>query len=44
VVGVPAIAADGWDEQGAQLVDAELPAYARALRRQVEALPPAEEP
>jgi hypothetical protein len=42
VVGVPAVAAHGWDEQGAELVDAELPAYARALRRQVEALPPVE--
>jgi hypothetical protein len=42
VVGVPAVAANGWDEQGAELVDAELPAYARALRRQVEALPPVE--
>ncbi len=42
VVGVPAIAGGFWEEAGVELVDAELPAYGRALRRQVEALPPAD--
>jgi hypothetical protein len=40
VVGVPAIEAQRWDD--ATLVDADLSAYARALGRQVEALPPSE--
>ena len=40
VVGVGAIEAHGWED--ATLVEADLSAYARALRRQVEALPPVE--
>lgn len=42
VAGVPRVAVSGWEEQGATFVDAEPAAYARALRRQVEALTPAD--
>jgi len=42
VAGVPGMAVSGWEQQGATFVDAEPAAYARALRRQVEALTPAE--
>lgn len=40
VAGVSSIQAQFWETHGVEVVAAELPAYGRALTRQVEALPP----
>ena len=42
VAGVDELAASDWVKDGAEHVDAELPAYGRALLRQVQALPAAD--